>query len=47
LDQLAEKNSFGDETDSSARRSYVLEPDLVADLVAEPALALGCDASGE
>ena len=47
LNQLAEKNSFGDETDARPRRGDVFEPDLVADLIAEPASAFGRDARCE
>ena len=47
VDQLAQKNSLGDEPDTGARRSDVFEPDLVADFIAEPAVALGSDAGGE
>src|SRR6476620_543967 len=46
LDQLAEQNSFGDETDAGARRGNIFEPDLVADFIAEPVSAFARDASG-
>src|SRR5437763_15943023 len=47
LDQLAAQNAFGHEADASALRRDVLEPDLVSDFVAEPAVPLGSDARGE
>ena len=47
LDELAEQDSFGDEADAGAVRGDVFEADLVADFVAEPAVALGGDARGE
>ena len=40
LDQLAQQNSFGDEANARPRRRDVFEANLVADFVAEPAVAL-------
>src|SRR2546423_15122210 len=47
LNQLAEQDSFGDETNAGARGGNVLEPDLVADFIAEPALSFARDARCE
>ena len=47
LNELPQENSFGDEADAGAIGGDVFEADLVADFVAEPAVALGGDAGGE
>ena len=44
---MAEQNSFGDETDASALRGNIFEPDLVADFIAELASAFARDAGCE
>ncbi len=47
LNELAQEDSFGDEANAGAIGGDVFEADLVADFVAEPAVALGGDARGE
>ena len=47
LNDLAEENPFGDESDAGLRAGDVFETDLVADLAAEFRFAFGSDASGE
>jgi hypothetical protein len=47
LDELAQEDTFGDEANAGPIRGDVFETDLVADLVTEPALALGGDARRE
>src|SRR5262245_4701149 len=47
LNDLAEENTFGDETDTSLRTGNVFKADLVTDFAAEFAFAFGGDASGK
>src|SRR6476619_6681286 len=47
LNELAQQNAFSDKADARPRRGDVFETNLVADFIAEAALALVSDARGE
>src|ERR1700731_2137670 len=47
LNQLPEQNAFGHETNAGALRRDVLEPNLISDFVAKPAIPLEGNARGE
>ena len=46
IDQLAQENALGNEAKARFIRGDSLEPDLIADLIAESAFSLECDAGG-
>jgi hypothetical protein len=47
LDDLAQENTFGDESDPSLRAGYIFKTDLVSDFTAEFGFAFGSNASRE